>query len=43
MTITRPAAPIETYKMTLTGLGGNRGKLELAWENVVASVDFTVR
>jgi Protein of unknown function (DUF2911) len=43
MTVTKPAAPIETYKMTLTGLGGNRGKLELAWENVVASADFTAR
>ncbi len=43
MTMTKPPAPIETYKMSLTGLGGNRGKLELAWEDVVASVDFTVR
>jgi len=43
MTMTKPAAPIETYKMTLTDLGGNRGKLELAWEDVVASVNFMVR
>lgn len=43
MTMTKPAAPIETYKMTLSGTGGNRGKLELAWENVVATVDFTVK
>jgi hypothetical protein len=40
MKITKPAAPVETYKMTLTG--GNSPKLELAWENVVATVDIMV-
>jgi Protein of unknown function (DUF2911) len=43
MTITTPPSKIETYKMTLSSLGGNRGKLELAWDNVVASVDFTAK
>jgi hypothetical protein len=43
MKVTKPAAPIETYKMTLSSEGGNKGKLELAWENVVASVDFTAK
>jgi len=43
MTVTKPAAPVETYKMTLSSPGGNRGKLELAWENVDASVAFTVK
>jgi hypothetical protein len=43
MKISKPAATVETYKMTLSKGQGNNGKLELAWENVVASVDFTVR
>jgi hypothetical protein len=43
MKVTKPAAPVETYKMTLSSAGGNTGKLELAWENVVASVDFTAK
>jgi hypothetical protein len=43
MKVTRPASPVETYKMTLSSPGGNKGKLELAWENVVASVEFTAK
>jgi len=43
MAVSRPSAPIETYKMTLTAIGGNKGKLTLEWENVIASVDFTVK
>jgi hypothetical protein len=43
MKVTKPPAPIETYKMTLSSPGGNNGKLELAWENVVASIDFTAK
>ncbi|HXK05579.1 MAG TPA: DUF2911 domain-containing protein [Verrucomicrobiae bacterium] len=43
MNVSKPAAPIETYKMTLAPAGGNKGKLTLEWENVVASVDFTVK
>ena len=43
MKVTKPAAPVETYKMTLSSAGGNAGKLELTWENVVASVDFTAK
>jgi hypothetical protein len=42
MKVSKPASPVETYKMTLTGTGGSNGKLELAWENVVASVDLMV-
>ena len=38
MDMSKPPAPIETYKITLSA-----GKLELAWENVVASVPFTVK
>ncbi len=43
MTMTKPAAPIETFKITLSAAGGNKGKLQLEWENVIASVPFTVK
>jgi hypothetical protein len=43
MTMSKPAKPVETYKMTLADAGGNKGKLTLEWENVVASVDFTAQ
>ncbi|HTW65005.1 MAG TPA: DUF2911 domain-containing protein [Bryobacteraceae bacterium] len=43
MEMSKPAKPVETYKMTLTSLGGNKGKLQLAWENTIATVTFTVK
>jgi hypothetical protein len=43
MTMSKPPAPIETYKITLSSAGGNKGKLQLEWENVVAAVDFTAK
>jgi hypothetical protein len=43
MTMAKPATMVEQLKYTLTGTGGNKGKLELAWENVAASVTFTVK
>ncbi|MBI1792028.1 MAG: DUF2911 domain-containing protein [Acidobacteria bacterium] len=43
MTVSKPSAPIETYKMTLSATGGNAGKLQLEWENYIASVSFTVK
>jgi hypothetical protein len=43
MEMSKPAKPVETYKMTLSSLGGNKGKLELAWENTVADITFTVK
>jgi hypothetical protein len=43
MTMSKPPAPIETYKMTLTSTGPKSGKLQLEWENVIASVPFTVQ
>jgi hypothetical protein len=43
MTMSKPSAPIETMKYTLSSQGGNRGKLELAWENHIASVALTVK
>ncbi len=43
MTMAHPPATIETYKMTLSSLGGNKGKLRLEWENAIASVPITVK
>ncbi len=43
MTMSKPSAPIENLKYTLTDLGGNRGRLQLEWENHIASVTFAVK
>jgi Protein of unknown function (DUF2911) len=43
MTMSKPGAMVEQLKYTLSGTGGNKGKLDLAWENVDASVNFTVK
>ena len=43
MAMSKPAGPIETVKYTLTDQGGNKVKLQLEWENHVASVPITVR
>ncbi|MDQ2898500.1 MAG: DUF2911 domain-containing protein [Acidobacteriota bacterium] len=43
MTMSRSQAPVETFKITLDGEGGKRGKLTMAWENTIASVPFTVK
>ena len=43
MTMSKPAASIETYKMTLSSTGANTGKLQLAWENHIASVPIVVK
>ncbi len=43
MQMSKPPALIERLKYTLTSTGANSAKLELAWENHVASVPITVR
>jgi hypothetical protein len=43
MTMGKPAAPVETLKIALIRTGDTQGKLEIAWENVTASVPFTVK
>jgi Protein of unknown function (DUF2911) len=43
MSMSKPPAPIETLKYTLSGEGGNKVKLQLAWENHIASVPITVK
>jgi hypothetical protein len=34
---------VETFKITLSSAGGSAGKLQLEWENTVASVPFKVK
>lgn len=43
MQMSKPAAPVEKFVITLTATGGNRGLLKMAWENTEASVPFTVK
>ncbi len=43
MAMSKPPALIENMKYTLSDLGGNKGKLQLEWENHVASVPITVK
>ena len=43
MAMSKPAAPTEVYKMTLSSGGGNSGNLQLEWENHIASVSFTAK
>jgi len=43
MTMGRPGSPVETLKITLSDAGGNRGKLLVEFENMTASVPFTVK
>jgi hypothetical protein len=43
MDMSKPPALVETYKMTLSSAGENSGKLQLEWENHVASVSLTAK
>jgi len=43
MAMSKPPALIETYKMTLSATGAKSGKLQLEWEQHIASVTFTVK
>jgi hypothetical protein len=40
--MTKPAAPIETLKYTITEEGNNKATLKLEWENHVATVPVTI-
>lgn len=42
MRMAKPPTMVEDLKYTLTGRGGNRGTLNLAWENESATVSFQV-
>jgi hypothetical protein len=43
MTMSKPSAPIEVYKMTLSATGPKSGKLQMEWEKHIASVNFTLK
>ena len=43
MTMSKPPSMVEQFRITLTSAGGNRGTLEMAWEHMAGSVNFTVR
>jgi hypothetical protein len=44
MEMSKPAAPVETLKYTLTNDQGNTGvKLTLAWDDHVGSVHMTLK
>lgn len=43
MDMSKPPAPVETLKITLSQTGPNAGKLEVQFENYIASVPFTVK
>ncbi len=43
MNMSKPPAMVENLKYAITDLGGNKGRIELSWENEIASVDFTVK
>jgi hypothetical protein len=42
MTMGKPPALVETLKIALSA-AGDKGKIDVAWENVTASVPFTVK
>jgi hypothetical protein len=43
MTMSKPPRPIEVYKMTLSQTGPKTAKLQMEWENHIASVPITVK
>jgi hypothetical protein len=43
LTMAKPAALVETLKIDLSSAGGNKGKLQIEWEKVSASLPFTVK
>jgi hypothetical protein len=43
LAMSKPSAPVEQLKITLSTAGANKGKLDIAWENVGAAATFTVK
>jgi hypothetical protein len=43
MMMTKPPAPIEMLKYTISSSGGNKGTIQLAWEKHIASVAVTAK
>ena len=42
MSMSKPSAPVEVFKVTLSG-GGSKGKLQMEWAGVAATVNFTAK
>jgi hypothetical protein len=43
MTMSKPPSSVEKLKYTLSDSGGGKGKLQLEWEDHVASVPLSVK
>jgi hypothetical protein len=43
MTMSKPPAMVEQLKYTLSNAGGNKARLQLAWEDHIASVTITAK
>lgn len=43
MEMRKPPAPIEVLKYTISSTGGNKGTIQLAWENHIATVNVTAK
>lgn len=43
MQMSRTANPVDTFKITLSQSGGNRGLLQMEWATTMASIPFTVK
>jgi len=43
MTMSKPPAKVETLKITLSKTGAKDGKLEMAWDNYIATVPIKVK
>ncbi|MEP7352238.1 MAG: DUF2911 domain-containing protein [Acidobacteriota bacterium] len=43
MTMSKPAALVEMYKITLSATGPKAGQLKLEWEHHIATVNFTIK
>jgi hypothetical protein len=43
MEMSKPASPVETLKITISGTGASTGSLKVEFENFVASVPFSVK
>jgi hypothetical protein len=43
MTMSKPASPIEVFKIALSSTGTDTGKLQLEWENHIGSVPVKIK
>jgi hypothetical protein len=43
MQMTKPSAPVEKFQIVLSSAGPASGRLQMQWENHIASVDFHAR